>query len=402
MNQNTYSLLENYMLSCMDDSAHDKEHIYRVLYNALEIAKTEQGVDYDVLIAACLLHDIGRKEQFENPALCHAAAGAEKAFCFLTEHGFAPSFAGRVKDCIRTHRYRKNNQPESIEAKILFDADKIDVAGAIGIARTLIYKGIVGEPLYSVLPDGTVSDGENDTAPSFFREYRFKLEKIYSGFYTARGREIATDRRKNAEDFYRRLYEEVSAPYENGKTELQKILRPAATPSAAFRIQKASAADGTDIYEMLQQLPAEENGFLNTAAGITFEEYKTWLKHSVSASEQVGILDGWKVPSTTYWFYENNVPVGFGKLRHQLTDALRESGGNVGYSIIPSARNRGLAKRFLAMMADEAKKLGMEELLLTIHNDNLPSIHVALANGGRMLRRTKERSYIHIDIRDTE
>lgn len=57
----TYSLLENYMLSCMDDSAHDKEHIYRVLYHAMEIAKTLQNVDYDVLIAACLLHDIGRK-----------------------------------------------------------------------------------------------------------------------------------------------------------------------------------------------------------------------------------------------------------------------------------------------------------------------------------------------------
>lgn len=56
------------MLSCMEDSAHDKEHIYHVLYNALEIAKTEMNIDYDVLIASCLLHDIGRKEQFENPA----------------------------------------------------------------------------------------------------------------------------------------------------------------------------------------------------------------------------------------------------------------------------------------------------------------------------------------------
>ena len=87
MKQKTYSLLENYMLSCMEDSAHDKEHIYRVLYNALEIAKTESNVDYDVLIASCLLHDIGRKEQFENPSLCHAMVGSEKAYHFLLEHG---------------------------------------------------------------------------------------------------------------------------------------------------------------------------------------------------------------------------------------------------------------------------------------------------------------------------
>jgi len=80
MNRETYCLLENYMLSCMEDSAHDREHIYRVLFNALEIAETERGVDYDVLIGACLLHDIGRKEQFENHALCHAMVGSEKAY----------------------------------------------------------------------------------------------------------------------------------------------------------------------------------------------------------------------------------------------------------------------------------------------------------------------------------
>ena len=79
MNQQNYTLIENYMLSCMEDSAHGKDHIYRVLYQALEIAKTEENVDYDVLITACLLHDVGRKEQFANPKVCHAMAGAEKA-----------------------------------------------------------------------------------------------------------------------------------------------------------------------------------------------------------------------------------------------------------------------------------------------------------------------------------
>lgn len=224
MNHNTYSLLENYMLACMDDSAHDKEHIYRVLYTALEIAKTEQDVDYDILIAACLLHDIGRKEQFENPNLCHAIIGADKAYHFLIEHKFDPAFAEQVKHCISTHRYRKTSEPTSIEAKILFDADKIDVSGLIGIARSLIYQGIIGVPLYSLLSDGTVSDGEKDTTPSFFYEYHFKLKNIYSNFYTARGREIAAKRQKSAEEFYRRLYKEVNLPYQNGRTELEKIL----------------------------------------------------------------------------------------------------------------------------------------------------------------------------------
>ena len=127
----------------MQDSAHDEHHVYRVLYNALEIAQDEPDVDYDILICSCLLHDIGRKEQFENPQICHALAGAQKVYTFLTEHHFSESFALQVKSCIETHRYRQNNPPVSPEAKILFDADKLDVAGALGIARTLVYKGKV-------------------------------------------------------------------------------------------------------------------------------------------------------------------------------------------------------------------------------------------------------------------
>lgn len=224
MDKQTYSLLENYMLSCMEDSAHDKEHVYRVLYQALEIARTENNVDYDILIAACLLHDIGRKEQFENPSLCHAAVGSDKAYDFLIGHGFGKGYAEQVKQCIRTHRYREADTPQSLEAKILFDADKLDVTGAIGIARTLIYKGIVSEPLYSVSPEGTVLSGENDTEPSFFQEYKYKLEKLYSQFYTARATEIAQERQRAAIDFYNSLYQEIEASYHNGKSELDKLI----------------------------------------------------------------------------------------------------------------------------------------------------------------------------------
>lgn len=224
MNRETYRLLENFMLCCMEDTAHDREHIYRVLYNALEIAKTERSVNYDVLIAACLLHDIGRKEQYENPALCHAAVGSKKAYQFLLAHGFGIGFAEQVRHCIQTHRYRENNLPQSLEAKILFDADKLDAAGAVGIARTLLYKGIVSEPLYTVLPDGTVSTGENDAAPSFFQEYKYKLEHLYKRFYTPKAAEIAGERQRTAVEFYNRLYQEVNSSYQNGTGELDRLL----------------------------------------------------------------------------------------------------------------------------------------------------------------------------------
>ncbi|MBQ9838625.1 MAG: HD domain-containing protein [Oscillospiraceae bacterium] len=224
MKKEKYSLIENYMLVCMTDSAHDREHIYRVLYNALEIAKLESNVDYEVLIVACLLHDIGRKEQFEDPALCHAMVGGEKAYRFLMENGFGEDFSERVRHCIQTHRFRKSMQPESVEAKILFDADKLDVTGALGIARTLMYKGNVAEPIYTMLPNGLISDGTQDDAPSFFREYKFKLEKLYDMFYTFKGTEMAQERRKNAVTFYESLYREVNTGYASGRRMLSELV----------------------------------------------------------------------------------------------------------------------------------------------------------------------------------
>ena len=213
MKKENYELLEGYMLSCMDNNAHDKEHIYRVLYTALEIANSEKNVDFDILIAACLLHDIGRKEQFENPKLCHAEVGTKKSYAFLIENGFSKEFAAEVSDCISAHRFRGNNPPKSIEAKILFDSDKIDVAGTMGIARTLYYNSSLGEPLYNLDEKGNVLKGEDDGGVSFFQEYKFKLEKVYSKLQTEKGKEIAEARRQSAQSFYESMLSEVCETY---------------------------------------------------------------------------------------------------------------------------------------------------------------------------------------------
>ncbi len=209
------------MLACMDNNAHDKEHVYRVLYTALEIADSEENVNRDILIAACLLHDVGRKEQFENPNLCHAEVGARKAFNFLIAIGFEPEFAGAVAYCVDCHRFRGNNHPQTIEAKILFDADKIDVCGTLGIARTLYYNALLEEPIYNLDENGNVLSGDDDEGVSFFQEYKFKLEKIYSKMQTKTGREIAEARRQSAVDFYENLLSEVKFPYEKGKKHLE-------------------------------------------------------------------------------------------------------------------------------------------------------------------------------------
>lgn len=224
MKRSDFDLWDRYMSACLSDSSHDREHVYRVLYNAVDIASFEENVDMEALVCACLLHDIGRPEQFENPALDHAAVGAEKAGRFLLGNGFSPDFAARVNAAIRSHRFRKASPPESVEAKILFDADKLDAAGAMGIARTFLYKGGVGDPIYTLDKDGIPSDGTDETKISFFQEYKFKLEKLYGRFYTRRGRELAEERRSAAEAFYRALLEECRGPYVRGKRSLEVLL----------------------------------------------------------------------------------------------------------------------------------------------------------------------------------
>lgn len=224
MDKRTFSLIEKYMTSCMEDSAHDKEHIYRVLYHALEIAKSESDVNYDILITSCLLHDIGQIEQYKNSNLCHAMVGSEKAYRFLIENEFEQHFAKHVKQCILTHRLRQDNPPQSIEAKILFDADKLYIVGAIGIARTLLYKGTLAELIYTVLPNGNVSNGGNDMEGSFFQEYKYKLERLYSNFYTKKGTELAQMRKHAAITFYESLLQEIKETYEKGFYELSSVL----------------------------------------------------------------------------------------------------------------------------------------------------------------------------------
>lgn len=208
MTRNEYGRIERIMRDHMLDSAHDREHVYRVLRAALEIAKAYPEADIDVLVAACLLHDIGRAAQFRDPSVSHAEAGADMACAHLLEIGWDGARARLVSDAVRAHRFRGPRKPETIEAKILYDADKLDVAGATGVARTLLYQGAVGEPLYRVDGRGEPMDGHEDE-PGFMNEYVSKLSRLQDGFYTPEAAEMARPRAAAARDFYESLLQEV-------------------------------------------------------------------------------------------------------------------------------------------------------------------------------------------------
>ena len=226
MTKAEYNEIEKYMLNQMQDSAHDQHHVYRVLYTAIEIAKSMDSINIDVLLAACLLHDIGREKQFADlENICHAQIGSEMAYKFLLSRQWSIPKALHVKECISTHRYRSDHAPKSMEAKILFDADKLDASGAVGIARTLIYEGQVTEPLYVISEEGNIIvDGGGAEISSFFQEYNYKLKRVYDSFFTEQAREIALKRQKTAVDFYNGLFDEVTKSYKNGRSNLDTLL----------------------------------------------------------------------------------------------------------------------------------------------------------------------------------
>ncbi len=213
MTRSEFETIKNYMHECLSDSSHDSEHVMRVLYIALKLAAKQSNVDYDILIAACLLHDIGRKAEFRDPNVSHADEGARMAETFLKGMGWDAKRAKHVNDCVRTHRFRSGDAPQSTEAKILFDADKLDVSGALGIARTLLYKGYVGQPLYTVSKGGICPGEDKDSPASFYKEYNFKLKNIESKLYTEEAKNIARERAAISSMFFEHLAEEVDSAY---------------------------------------------------------------------------------------------------------------------------------------------------------------------------------------------
>jgi predicted acetyltransferase len=163
-----------------------------------------------------------------------------------------------------------------------------------------------------------------------------------------------------------------------------------------FELRKLTVSDDMDIYEMLQEISKDENGFINSVNGKTFEEYKEWLIRSDAASKAIGLED-WQVPTSIYWLYVDGRPVGIGKLRHFLTDKLRAEGGHAGYAIRQNERNKGYGTILLKMIIKEAKKMNIDKILLTIRINNVNSIKVALNNNGKIERTNEERHYIWID-----
>ena len=191
------------------DSVHDFEHVLRVYRMAERIARTE-GADLTIVRAAALLHDAQGATPGHESRADHHHASAEFAARVLADEGWSADRIAAVQHCIRAHRYRGNEKPDTLEAKILFDADKLDVLGAIGVARVIGYASLAGEPFYEepsqqFLETGKEVEGE---AHSAYHEHLFKLRKVRERMFTVTARAIAEERLRYLDDFFERLIDE--------------------------------------------------------------------------------------------------------------------------------------------------------------------------------------------------
>ncbi|MBI4670286.1 MAG: HD domain-containing protein [Chloroflexi bacterium] len=200
------------------DSAHDFEHVLRVTRMAEHLAGVE-GADVEIVCAAALLHDIARHDE-DSAAKSgqppggahtdHADVSAREAKLFLVQNGADETFAERVADAIRSHRFRGAAKPQTLEAKILFDADKLDSIGAIGIARAYAVCGLLNQKLYSApKPDAIATRLQHNNSHTPVDEFHVKLKHLRERFYTPTARRIATERHAYMVAFFERLEREV-------------------------------------------------------------------------------------------------------------------------------------------------------------------------------------------------
>ncbi|SFB66281.1 GNAT family N-acetyltransferase [Ruminococcus albus] len=163
-----------------------------------------------------------------------------------------------------------------------------------------------------------------------------------------------------------------------------------------IKLEQLSIKDDYKVYEMLQRIGSCENEFKNTAHGISYEEYLEWLKIQDDWSRGENLPKDY-VPQTIFWLFDDDVPVGFGKIRHRLTNYSREIGGNIGYAIDPYYRGKGYATKLLALLIDKAKELKVNEILLSVEKYNPASKNVIEKNGGKMISENEYRWYFSFD-----
>ncbi|WP_412064763.1 HD domain-containing protein [Rhizobium sp. SYY.PMSO] len=175
-----------------DDGSHDIAHILRVFRNAMAI-QAEEGGNARILAAAVLLHDCVAVEKNSPHRAQASRLAAEKAAGILRQLGWAQEDIASAAHAITTHSFSANLPPETLEAKILQDADRLDAIGMVGAARCFYIAGRLGSGLYDPF-DPLAAERPLDDKRFAIDHFETKLFKLADGFQTGTGRKFAEAR----------------------------------------------------------------------------------------------------------------------------------------------------------------------------------------------------------------
>ena len=202
-----------------NDWAHGRSHIERVIRSAVEIGKQE-GADIEVIELAAILHDIFSREETHSKikGFRHEIEAAKVSRGILGKLGISDATIEAVAHCIEAHRKRASSEPQTIEAKCLFDADKLDCIGAIGVTRSAFVSFEHGQEFYkeetdieaykrkNVRADGTIIDFRLHSSNL---EYELSLKEVAKRMHTKTGRRLSEERAAFMDAFYERFAEEL-------------------------------------------------------------------------------------------------------------------------------------------------------------------------------------------------
>ena len=162
-------------------------------------------------------------------------------------------------------------------------------------------------------------------------------------------------------------------------------------------LKEANIEDAKEEYEMISQMPEDENGMTNPDAGISFDDFvKDALPRIIGYAKGENLPEGW-VPETHYFLWDDDKIVGLFRLRHYLNDFLRQYHGHIGYGIKRECRGKGYGSKGLSLLLEIGKDIIKEdEFYLSVHKDNPASIKVQKNNGARIVREDELNYYTRI------
>ena len=161
-------------------------------------------------------------------------------------------------------------------------------------------------------------------------------------------------------------------------------------------LKNLSQTESQEIYQMLQEIALNDNGFHNKVYGMSLEQFDEWLAKECAMEN--GEIEDWMVPQTSYWMYDDEKTVGYGRFRHYLNESLRETGGHIGYAIRKTERGKGYGNQILGLLLEDCRKQGLCEVQICANADNIPSNKVIQNNGGVLIRTDQNKNFYTVRL----